>query len=63
MCDNLIDLARDTNYLVHEVTDPAATDKAVAGLPPDIAAGVGQQKGYVGNLIVGKDLMQIAVIR
>jgi ribonuclease BN (tRNA processing enzyme) len=35
---NLIDLAQGTDYLVHEVIDPAFVDKIVAALPPGPAA-------------------------
>ena len=34
---NLIDLARDTDYLVHEVIDPAFADRLAATLPPEQA--------------------------
>ncbi|MFI0350365.1 MBL fold metallo-hydrolase [Actinomadura sp. 9N407] len=33
---NLIDLAKDADYLVHEVIDPAFVDELVAVLPPEI---------------------------
>ncbi|MFI6517618.1 MBL fold metallo-hydrolase [Spirillospora sp. NPDC050679] len=34
--ENLIDLARDADYLVHEVIDPAFVDQLVAALPQEI---------------------------
>ncbi len=35
--ENLIDLARDTDYLVHEVIDPEFVDRVAATLPPETA--------------------------
>lgn len=102
--DNLIDLARGADYLVHEVIDPAFADALAASLPPNIGiplrehlleshttieqvgrdvaepAGVANlvlshivpgnadrknlqaaQRGFKGRLIVGQDLMELAV--
>jgi ribonuclease BN (tRNA processing enzyme) len=102
--ENLIDLAADTDYLVHEVIDVRYVDKLVATLPDglqdpvrqhlleshttieqvgrDVAERAGARhlvlthlvpmnnprsrwraakKGYRGRLIVGEDLMELAV--
>lgn len=37
---NLIDLAKDADYLVHEVIDPRFVDQLAATLPPDVAGPV-----------------------
>ena len=102
--ENLIDLARGTDYLVHEVIDPAFADRLAATLPAeqgvalkahllgahttieqvgrDVAEKAGAkalvlthqvpgnnpkrvwkaaQQGYSGRLVVGEDLMELAV--
>jgi len=101
---NLIDLARDTDYLVHEVIDPEYVDRLVATLPPEVGGPARQhlleshttieqvgrdvaepagarnlvlthlapgnnpegrwrqaERGYSGRLIVGRDLLELAI--
>ncbi|CCH88407.1 Metal-dependent hydrolases of the beta-lactamase superfamily [Modestobacter italicus] len=102
--ENLIDLARDTDYLVHEVIDPGWVARLVATLPPEVGGPLGNhlleshttieqvgrdvaekagaknlvlthlvpgdnptsrwqraRQGYSGRLVVGADLMELAV--
>lgn len=102
--ENLIDLARGADYLVHEVIDPAFADRLAAILPPDVGPAVREhlltshttveqvgrdvaepagvrnlvlshivpsdasvddllraQEGFSGRLIVGEDLLELAV--
>ncbi|QYN33535.1 MBL fold metallo-hydrolase [Pseudonocardia sp. DSM 110487] len=101
--DNLIDLAQDCDYLVHEVIDAAWIESFTSALPPeaglplrqhlyashttveqvgrDVAERAGAknlvlnhltagttdeawqkaQNGYSGNLVIGRDLLQMAV--
>jgi ribonuclease BN (tRNA processing enzyme) len=59
---NLIDLAHQTDYLVHEVIDPAFVDQFVAALPPDVAVAVKEHLLVSHTTIeqVGRDVAQPA---
>ncbi|WP_051338490.1 hypothetical protein [Streptomyces flavidovirens] len=56
--DNLIDLAQDADYLVHEVIDPVFVDQLVATLPAEIGDPLREHL-----LVVGEDLLQLPVGR
>jgi ribonuclease BN (tRNA processing enzyme) len=62
---NLIDLAHNADYLVHEVIDPAFVDKAVAAFPPETAAAVKAHLLSAHTTIeqVGRDVAQPAGVR
>lgn len=60
--ENLIDLARDVDYLVHEVVDPAWVERLVATLPAEIAGLVGQHllESHTTIEQVGRDVAERA---
>ncbi|GAB3347675.1 MBL fold metallo-hydrolase [Modestobacter lapidis] len=60
--ENLIDLAKDADYLVHEVIDPAFVERLVATLPADIAGPVRQHLLEAHTTIeqVGRDVAERA---
>jgi ribonuclease BN (tRNA processing enzyme) len=60
--ENLIDLARGADYLVHEVIDPAWVDRLVASLPPGIGGPVGEHLLSAHTTIeqVGRDVAEPA---
>jgi ribonuclease BN (tRNA processing enzyme) len=62
---NLIDLARAADYLVHEVIDPLFVDKVVANLPPDTGAAVKQHLLASHTTIeqVGRDVAEAAGVK
>ncbi|WP_228395346.1 MBL fold metallo-hydrolase [Modestobacter roseus] len=62
---NLIDLARDTDYLVHEVIDPAYVDQIVASLPPAIGGPLREHLIAAHTTIeqVGRDVAEPAGAR
>jgi ribonuclease BN (tRNA processing enzyme) len=59
---NLIQLAQGTDYLVHEVIDPAFVDRLVATLPAEIAPAVRQHLITAHTTIeqVGRDVAEAA---
>ncbi|WP_313816012.1 MBL fold metallo-hydrolase [Citricoccus sp.] len=59
---NLIDLARDCDYLVHEVIDPQFADDLAAALPPEIAGPVKEHLLVSHTTIesVGRDVAEPA---
>ena len=62
MSRNLIQLAQGTDYLVHEVIDPAFVDRLVATLPAEIAPAVRQHLIIAHTTIeqVGRDVAEPA---
>jgi ribonuclease BN (tRNA processing enzyme) len=62
---NLIDLARGADYLVHEVIDPIFVDKVVANFPPATGAAIKQHLLASHTTIeqVGRDVAQPAGVR
>jgi ribonuclease BN (tRNA processing enzyme) len=60
--ENLIDLARDVDYLVHEVIDPVFVDRLVANLPPEVREAVKQHLLGAHTTIdqVGRDVAEVA---
>jgi ribonuclease BN (tRNA processing enzyme) len=62
---NLIDLARGADYLVHEVIDPAFVDKLVASLPPANQAAVREHLIGAHTTIeqVGRDVAEPAGVK
>lgn len=60
--DNLIDLARDCDYLVHEVIDPRFVDDLAAVLPEEIAPAVREHLLISHTTIeqVGRDVAEVA---
>ncbi|TYK51015.1 MBL fold metallo-hydrolase [Actinomadura decatromicini] len=63
--ENLIDLARDVDYLVHEVIDPKYVDELAATLPPEIREPARQHLLASHTTIeqVGRDVAQKARAR
>jgi ribonuclease BN (tRNA processing enzyme) len=62
---NLIDLAHQADYLVHEVIDPRFIDQLVAALPPEQAAAVKEHLLVAHTTIaqVGRDVAQPAGVK
>ncbi|MGY1625052.1 MBL fold metallo-hydrolase [Geodermatophilus sp. SYSU D00965] len=63
--ENLIDLARDTDYLVHEVIDPAFVERLAATLPPEQATALTEHLLGAHTTIeqVGRDVAEPAGAR
>ena len=62
---NLVDLARGADYLVHEVIDPAFVDQLAAALPPELAGPVRQHLLSAHTTIeqVGRDVAEPAGVK
>lgn len=62
---NLIDLAHDADYLVHEVIDPTFVDKVVANFPPATGAAIKQHLLAAHTTIeqVGRDVAEAAGVK
>jgi ribonuclease BN (tRNA processing enzyme) len=62
---NLIDLARNTDYLVHEVIDPVFVDEIVARTPPELREGLREHllESHTTIEQVGRDVAEPARVR
>ncbi|PQZ85211.1 hydrolase [Arthrobacter sp. MYb222] len=60
--ENLIDLARECDYLVHEVIDPQFAEDLAATLPPEIGPAVREHllKSHTSIDQVGRDVAEVA---
>jgi ribonuclease BN (tRNA processing enzyme) len=63
--DNLIDLAKGADYLVHEVIDPAFVDGIASSLPPDVAGPLRAHLLEAHTTIeqVGRDVAEPAAVK
>lgn len=63
--ENLIDLAADADYLVHEVIDPAFVDGIADALPPDVAGPLREHLLGAHTTIeqVGRDVAEPAKVK
>lgn len=63
--DNLIDLAKGADYLVHEVIDPAFVDGIAGSLPPEVAGPLRAHllEAHTTNEQVGRDVAEPAAVK
>ena len=62
---NLIDLAQGTDYLVHEVIDPAWVERLTATLPPEVGGPLGEHllESHTTIEQVGRDVAEKAGVK